>query len=53
LDALGPLHTVETRSLQGRPYNPLNRAPIREPLDVGIRAINSLLTIGRGQRMGL
>ena len=53
LDALGPLQTVETRSLQGRPINPLNRAPIRAPLDVGIRAINSLLTIGRGQRLGL
>lgn len=53
LDALGPLQTVETRSLQGRPINPLNRAPIRTPLDVGIRAINSLLTIGRGQRLGL
>lgn len=53
LDALGPLLTAETRSLQGRPINPLNRAPIRAPLDVGIRCINSLLTIGRGQRLGL
>ena len=53
LDALGELATQETRSLQGRPINPLNRSPIREPLDVGIRAINGLLTIGRGQRMGL
>jgi flagellum-specific ATP synthase len=33
--------------------NPLNRHPISEPLDVGIRAINSLLTVGRGQRLGL
>ncbi|MDR2924419.1 MAG: flagellar protein export ATPase FliI [Azoarcus sp.] len=53
LDALGPLQTEETRSLQGRPINPLNRSAINEPLDVGIRAINGLLTIGRGQRMGL
>ncbi|CAL95335.1 flagellar protein export ATPase FliI [Azoarcus olearius] len=53
LDGLGPLNTVETRSLQGRPVNPLNRAPIAQPLDVGIRAINSLLTVGRGQRLGL
>ncbi|MDR2689273.1 MAG: flagellar protein export ATPase FliI [Azoarcus sp.] len=53
LDALGTLETEESRSLQGRPINPLSRAPIREPLDVGIRAINGLLTIGRGQRMGL
>lgn len=33
--------------------NPLSRHPIDEPLDVGIRAINSLLTVGRGQRIGL
>jgi len=33
--------------------NPLKRRPIREPLDVGIRAINGLLTVGRGQRLGL
>ncbi len=39
--------------LAGTPINPLSRALIREPLDVGIRAINGLLTVGRGQRMGL
>jgi flagellum-specific ATP synthase len=39
--------------LTGKPINPLSRAPIEAPLDVGIRAINSLLTIGRGQRVGL
>ena len=39
--------------LQGRPINPLLRQPIREPLDVGVRAINSLLTVGSGQRLGL
>lgn len=33
--------------------NPMNRHPISEPMDVGIRAINSLLTVGRGQRIGL
>ena len=53
LDQLGPLPTEETASLQGRPINPLSRAPIRAPLDVGVRAINNLLTVGRGQRMGL
>ena len=35
------------------PLNPLNRAPIKHPLDVGIRAINALIPIGKGQRMGL
>ena len=39
--------------LTGTPINPLDRQPICEPLDVGIRAINSLLTVGRGQRIGL
>ncbi|WP_276784971.1 flagellar protein export ATPase FliI [Thalassolituus oleivorans] len=53
LDSKGPLVDIEHGHLQGRPINPLHRAPIREPLDVGIRAINSLLTVGRGQRIGL
>ncbi len=39
--------------LEGKPINPLNRHPIEQPLDVGVRAINALLTVGRGQRMGL
>jgi flagellum-specific ATP synthase len=39
--------------LNGVPINPLLRAPITEPLDVGVRAINALLTVGRGQRLGL
>jgi|TARA_R110002096_G_scaffold92144_4_gene208289 flagellum-specific ATP synthase len=53
LDGKGPVHTNETVPLHGRPINPLGRKPISEPLDVGIRAINSLLTVGRGQRLGL
>ena len=36
-----------------RQINPLSRKPIREALDVGVRAINAVLSIGRGQRMGL
>lgn len=53
LDDKGPLHASARMPLTGRPINPLSRAPIREPLDVGVRAINALLTVGRGQRMGL
>ena len=53
LDSKGPLNTTETVSLHGHPINPLDRAPITEPLDVGVRSINSLLSIGRGQRLGL
>jgi flagellum-specific ATP synthase len=39
--------------LTGQAINPLARTPISEPLDVGVRAINALLTVGRGQRIGL
>jgi len=53
LDGLGPVLPDRLMPLYSRPVNPLERAPIREVLDVGIRAINTLLTIGRGQRLGL
>ena len=53
LDSLGPLDGKPARSLFSRPFNPLQRAPIDQTLDVGIRAINGLLTVGRGQRLGL
>ncbi|HEY3326034.1 MAG TPA: flagellar protein export ATPase FliI [Novimethylophilus sp.] len=53
LDQLGPLHLAERTPLQSRPINPLTRAPINQTLDVGVRAINALLPVGRGQRMGL
>ena len=39
--------------LHGEPLKPLERAPIKEILDVGIKAINALLTIGRGQRVAI
>jgi flagellum-specific ATP synthase len=53
LDRLGPLSTEHSAPLHNRPFNPLERAPITNTLDVGIRSINALLTVGRGQRMGL
>lgn len=53
IDDKGPLKTDTLVSLNGVPINPLSRRPIREPLDVGVRAINSILSVGRGQRMGL
>ena len=53
LDSMGPLHATKRWPLNGGYINPLARAPIREPLDVGIRAINALLSVGRGQRLGL
>ena len=53
LDNKGPLDTDAKVSLAGTPINPLTRKPIREALDVGVRAINAVLSVGRGQRMGL
>jgi len=57
LDGKGPIKMNHDMSanmpLAGKPINPLLRDPIKQPLDVGVRAINALLTVGRGQRMGL
>jgi flagellum-specific ATP synthase len=53
LDRLGPLASQQMRSLRSRPFNPIEREPITATLDVGVRAINALLTVGRGQRLGL
>jgi flagellum-specific ATP synthase len=53
LDGKGPLRVQERMPLSGRAINPLQRQPISQPLDVGVRSINALLSVGRGQRMGL
>jgi flagellum-specific ATP synthase len=53
LDGLGPLKADESVKLLGQTINPLARHPIDTPLDVGVRSINALLTVGRGQRIGL
>ena len=53
LDGGAPLDDVPHGTLASPPMNPLARAPIDTQIDVGIRAINTLLSIGRGQRMGL
>jgi flagellum-specific ATP synthase len=53
LDGLGPIESEASVRLTGTPINPLRRRPITQPLDVGVRAINGLLTVGRGQRVGL
>lgn len=53
LDGKGPLRPSGRAHLMGEPINPLKRELIRQPLDTGVRAINSLLTVGRGQRLGL
>ncbi|AVR98138.1 flagellar protein export ATPase FliI [Pseudoduganella armeniaca] len=53
LDGLGPIEASDSAPINVRPANPLGRAPIVETLDVGVRCINAMLTVGRGQRMGL
>ena len=53
LDSAGPIILDHAVPLSGSPINPLSKRSIDEPLDVGIRSINALLTIGRGQRLGL
>jgi len=53
LDDQGPLNATRFYPLYAKPLNPCARENIREPLDVGIRAINGLLTLGRGQRVGI
>ena len=53
LDGKGGMKAEDWVPMDGPMINPLNRDPISQPLDVGIRTINGLLTVGRGQRLGL
>jgi FliI/YscN family ATPase len=53
IDSLGPLQATASTPLQRSVVNPLDRDPIVEPLETGVRVIDSLLTCGRGQRVGL
>lgn len=53
LDGKGPLGPGRACPLYAEPMNPLSRVRITEPLDLGIRAINALLTCGRGQKVGV
>lgn len=53
LDGKGPVVAEHYVTLAGTVINPLERAPVRTAMDVGIRAVNGLLTVGQGQRLGL
>lgn len=53
LDEKGAVLATERYPLHAAPPNPLRRARIRTPLDLGIRAINGFLTCGQGQKMGI
>jgi flagellum-specific ATP synthase len=53
LDGLGPVGASATWPLAGKPANPLDRARVTECFDMGVRAINALLTAGVGQRIAI
>ncbi|TMN93810.1 flagellum-specific ATP synthase FliI [Pseudoalteromonas phenolica] len=53
LDGLGAIEAEHYLKFAQDPINPLARRPISQPMDVGVRAINSIITVGQGQRMGL
>jgi flagellum-specific ATP synthase len=53
MDHMGPVRDVASEPLDRTQINAMDRDPVREPLDTGVRAINALLTVGRGQRIGL
>ncbi|HEY3060892.1 MAG TPA: FliI/YscN family ATPase [Chloroflexota bacterium] len=53
IDGKGPLNTSRLTRITDAPPSPLGRLPIRQPLATGVRALDGLLTTGRGQRMGI
>jgi flagellum-specific ATP synthase len=53
IDGLGPLNAGQSMPIYAVPINPLLRQRIRKPLDMGVRSINGLLSVGCGQRMGI
>lgn len=53
IDGKGPIHSKVQYPIYATPINPLKRRRIDKPLDLGIRAINGLLTVGCGQRIGI
>ena len=53
IDGLGPIRGAGRWPLAGKLQSPLDRGRVLAPLDVGVRAINGLLTVGQGQRIGI
>jgi flagellum-specific ATP synthase len=53
MDGKGPYHARDYWPLHGEPPLPLERTPIRTPIGCGVRAIDGMLTCGRGQRIGI
>ena len=53
IDGKGPIEQGSSYSINGKRSNPMERPPIAQPLEFGIKAIDGMLTIGKGQRMGI
>jgi len=53
MDGQGEILQAAAKPLDRKPLNAMHRDPVREPMDTGVKAINALLTVGRGQRIGL
>ena len=53
IDGKGRIDYTTSYNLYGRPIGPMEREPIKEPLDVGVAAINSMITLGKGQRVAI
>ena len=53
IDGKGEIGYTKSYNLYGKPMGPMQRKPIKEPLDVGVAAINSMITLGKGQRVAI
>lgn len=53
IDGGGPIEYTDSVSISGNPVNPLTRPKIAEPIELGVKAIDGLLTLGKGQRIGI
>lgn len=53
LDGGEPVEYIDSVSISGEPVNPLTRPKIAEPIELGVKAIDGLLTLGKGQRIGI
>jgi len=53
IDGKGSIEATAEYYLYGKPVGPMERKPIKEPLDVGVGAINSMITLGKGQRVAI
>jgi len=53
IDGKGPIDHTHEYNLYGKPIGPMDREPIKEPLDVGVAAFNRMITLGKGQRIGI